>query len=99
MPSSHAHAERAAMQRTAQHTAGASTHSGALPPQDMTIDTRRKLYENVVLSGGCTMLPGLPTRLENELRALYLEHTLKAGPPPHTARCLRQELDSCYPST
>jgi actin-related protein len=52
------------------------------------IDTRRTLYTNVVLSGGCTMLPdrlslpGLLTRREKELRGVYLEHTLNAGPPP-----------------
>ena len=51
----------------------------------MTIDTRRKLYDTVVLSGGCTMLPGLPTRLEQELRDLYLQHTLK--------------VPSCHPPT
>jgi len=35
------------------------------------IDTRRTLYQSIVLSGGTTMFPGFPTRLENEIHALY----------------------------
>jgi len=35
------------------------------------IDSRRVLYENIVLSGGTTMFPGFPTRLENEIVNLY----------------------------
>jgi actin-related protein len=34
------------------------------------IDIRRELYENVVLSGGTTMYPGLKERLAKELHAL-----------------------------
>lgn len=41
------------------------------------MDNRMKMYQHVVLSGGTTMFPGLPTRLEKELRTLYLERTLK----------------------
>jgi len=35
------------------------------------IDTRKTLYQNIVLSGGTTMFPGFPTRLENEVRSMY----------------------------
>ena len=34
------------------------------------MDLRRDLFANVVLSGGTTMFPGLPERVENELRVL-----------------------------
>lgn len=45
--------------------------------QKSAIDIRPKLYKNIVLSGGTTMLPGFSTRLNQELRDLYLEHILK----------------------
>jgi len=34
------------------------------------VDVRRDLYCNIVLSGGTTMFPGLPERLEKEIRSL-----------------------------
>ena len=34
------------------------------------VDIRRDLYQNVVLSGGCTMLPGIGERMTKELCAL-----------------------------
>jgi actin-related protein 2 len=37
------------------------------------------MYEHIVLSGGSSMYPGLPSRLEKELRALYLKHVLKGN--------------------
>ncbi len=36
------------------------------------------MYEHIVLSGGSSMYPGMPSRLEKELRRLYLQHVLKA---------------------
>lgn len=41
------------------------------------LDLRSDLYQHIVLSGGSTMYPGMPSRLEKDLRALYLEHVLK----------------------
>jgi len=41
------------------------------------IDTRAEFYNHVVLSGGSTMYPGLPSRLEKEIRELYLKKVLK----------------------
>lgn len=38
---------------------------------------RADLYKHIVLSGGTTMYPGLPSRLERELKQLYLERVLK----------------------
>ncbi len=41
------------------------------------LDIRSDLYKHIVLSGGSTMYPGLPSRLERELKQLYLERVLK----------------------
>jgi actin-related protein 2 len=41
------------------------------------VDTRPEFYNHIVLSGGSTMYPGLPSRLEKEIRRLYLEKVLK----------------------
>lgn len=38
---------------------------------------RAELYKHIVLSGGSTMYPGLPSRLEREIKQLYLERVLK----------------------
>jgi actin-related protein 2 len=38
------------------------------------ISVRADLYKHIVLSGGSTMYPGLPSRLEKEIKALYLKH-------------------------
>ena len=45
--------------------------------QAAPLDIRGDLYEQVLLSGGSTMYPGLPNRLEKELKQLYLTHILK----------------------
>ena len=41
------------------------------------MDTRRTLYENIVLSGATTMFPGFASRFKNELENLYRSITLK----------------------
>jgi len=41
------------------------------------LDIRSDVYKHIVLSGGSTMYPGLPSRLERELKQLYLERVLK----------------------
>lgn len=41
------------------------------------IDTRAEFYKHIVLSGGTTMYPGLPSRLEREMKQLYLDRILK----------------------
>ena len=43
------------------------------------IDTRPEFYKHIVLSGGSTMYPGLPSRLEREIKQLYLERILKGN--------------------
>ena len=45
--------------------------------QAADIDMRSELYKHIVLSGGSTMYPGLPSRLEREMKQLYLERVLK----------------------
>eukprot|EP00300_Choanocystis_sp_HF-7_P011482 c17480_g1_i1.p1 GENE.c17480_g1_i1~~c17480_g1_i1.p1 ORF type:complete len:397 (-),score=115.64 c17480_g1_i1:46-1236(-) len=41
------------------------------------MDTRSEFYKHIVLSGGSTMYPGLPGRMEKEIRELYLQRVLK----------------------
>jgi len=43
------------------------------------VDTRPEFYNHIVLSGGSTMYPGLPSRLEKEIRKLYLEKVAKGN--------------------
>ena len=44
--------------------------------QAADMDVRPELYKHIVLSGGTTMYPGLPSRLEREIKQLYLERVL-----------------------
>jgi actin-related protein 2 len=41
------------------------------------IDMRSELFKHIVLSGGSTMYPGLPSRLEKEVQDMYVEKCLK----------------------
>jgi len=43
------------------------------------IDIRSELYNHIVLSGGSTMYPGLPSRLEKDIRQLYGEKVAKGN--------------------
>lgn len=43
----------------------------------LSLFLRAEFYKHIVLSGGSTMYPGLPSRLERELKQLYLERVLK----------------------
>nr|CAH8842152.1 unnamed protein product [Trichobilharzia regenti] len=45
--------------------------------QAADIDTRPAFYKHIVLSGGSTMYPGLPSRLEREIKQLYLQNVLR----------------------
>ncbi|KFD61760.1 hypothetical protein M514_03230 [Trichuris suis] len=47
--------------------------------QSADIDTRLVFYKNIVLSGGSTMFPGFPSRLERELKQLYFRNVLKGN--------------------
>jgi len=41
------------------------------------LDTRKDFYQHIVLSGGSTMYPGLPSRLEVDIKDMYLKEILK----------------------
>jgi actin-related protein 2 len=45
--------------------------------QEADVDLRAAFYNHIVLSGGSTMYPGLPSRLEKEMKDLYLAKVLK----------------------
>ncbi|KZV96780.1 Actin/actin-like protein [Exidia glandulosa HHB12029] len=48
--------------------------------QNAAVDTRGELYKHIVLSGGSSMYPGLPSRLEKEMKQLYLTRVLNGDP-------------------
>jgi len=45
--------------------------------QGADIDIRPELYKHIVLSGGSTMYPGLPSRMTRELKQLYFQNVVK----------------------
>lgn len=47
---------------------------------DADMDLRRAFYGSVVLSGGSTMYPGLPSRLEHDLKQRYLKEIAHGDP-------------------
>ena len=60
------------------------------------MDNRKRLYEAVMLSGGSTMFPGLPTRLERDVRQLYLDRVLKV---PRRLLATSFTIDMTLPTT
>ncbi|GAA99365.1 uncharacterized protein L969DRAFT_93826 [Mixia osmundae IAM 14324] len=48
--------------------------------QAAPVDVRTELYKHIVLSGGSSMYPGLPSRLEKEIKQLYLTKVLGNSP-------------------
>ena len=48
--------------------------------QAADIDVRSSLYKAIVLSGGSSMYPGLPSRMEKELKQLWLTRVLNGDP-------------------
>ncbi|KAK3385712.1 actin family [Podospora didyma] len=48
--------------------------------QSADVDIRASLFKAIVLSGGSSMYPGLPTRLERELKQLWLTRVLNNNP-------------------
>lgn len=48
--------------------------------QSADVDIRSSLYKAIVLSGGSSMYPGLPSRLEKELKQLWLHKVLGGNP-------------------
>lgn len=56
--------------------------------------SRAEFYKHIVLSGGSTMYPGLPSRLERELKQLYLERVLKGDVDKLSVPKTQQQLTS-----
>ncbi|KAI0912363.1 actin family [Ustulina deusta] len=48
--------------------------------QSADVDVRSSLFKAIVLSGGSSMYPGLPSRLEKELKQLWLTRVLGGDP-------------------
>lgn len=57
---------------------------------------RNELYKHIVLSGGSTMYPGLPSRLEREIKQLYLERVLRNDCDKLAVRMQSQSLSLSY---
>jgi len=55
--------------------------------QSAEIDIRPDLYKHIVLSGGSTMYPGLPSRLEKDMTALYLAKVLNGDESRLSVKC------------
>jgi actin-related protein 2 len=47
--------------------------------QAADIDLRAEFYKHIVLSGGSSMYPGLPSRLERDIKQLYLQKVLNGN--------------------
>lgn len=56
--------------------------------QNAAVDIRTELYKHIVLSGGSSMYPGLPSRLEKEMKQLYLTRVLAGDPTRLNVRAL-----------
>ena len=41
------------------------------------MDTRKALYDSILISGGTTMFPGFPTRLLNDVTNIFKREILK----------------------
>lgn len=63
--------------------------------QGTDVDVRSSLYKAVVLSGGSSMYPGLPSRLEKELKQLWLTRVL-GGNPERLNVCLQGLIGESY---
>lgn len=49
---------------------------------------RSDLYKHIVISGGSTMYPGLPSRLKREIKQLYLVNVLKGDVTNLSVSCI-----------
>lgn len=64
--------------------------------QTAAVDIRSELYKHIVLSGGSSMYPGLPSRLEKEMKQLYLTRVLNGDPTRLNVRSMNL-LDTDFP--
>ena len=56
--------------------------------QAAAVDIRSDLYKHIVLSGGSSMYPGLPSRLEKEIKQLHLTRLLNGDPTRLNVRAI-----------
>lgn len=61
--------------------------------QGTDVDIRSSLYKAIVLSGGSSMYPGLPSRLEKELKQLWLTRVLGGNPERLNVRLRDYQFD------
>lgn len=45
--------------------------------QECDVSIRRNIYEHIILSGGSSMFPGMPNRIQKEIRQKYFKDILK----------------------
>ena len=67
---------------TLHYTTLHCTQTNSLPCHIITtseLDTRAEYYRHIVLSGGSSMYPGLPSRLEKDIKDRYLNEILKGA--------------------
>jgi actin-related protein len=64
--------------------------------QNAAVDVRSELYKHIVLSGGSSMYPGLPSRLEKEMKQLYLTRVLAGDPSRLNVRYLKLPPSSFF---
>ena len=57
--------------------------------QAADVDIRSSLYKAIVLSGGSSMYPGLPSRMEKEIKQLWLTKVLGGNPERLNVRFFR----------
>ena len=60
--------------------------------QNVEIDLRPELYKHIVLSGGSTMYPGLPSRLEKDVTELYINRVLQGDSTRLSVNFNREEI-------
>lgn len=65
--------------------------------QGTDVDIRSSLYKAIVLSGGSSMYPGLPSRLEKELKQLWLTRVLGGNPERLNVRWEAYKADKISP--
>jgi len=57
-----------------ENTVGGASDMVFKAINDSPIDNRKELYANIMISGGTSLFPGFSTRLDNDIRRLYLEN-------------------------
>lgn len=64
--------------------------------QAAEVDIRSSLYKAIVLSGGSSMYPGLPSRMEKEIKQLWLTKVLGGNPERLNVSLHRETAFLCF---